>query len=803
MDEDIQFARKLGGVAANEFYKVVELDLDKLLTGGMSDAYVWRVHNRGTRDSPYPLTSGFVLKIERLKEQTLVDTEACRHAMARERSSLAGRIVPDMPSFPTVSNPAKFTFDDDTFTANLYILAEGVPLREFFPNSGPQPIMPPAELAGVCQVLSQHLIRAFNPIPFMGSASEAPAPSSLSVRDLLTSCPGDLNPGRDTRRWRYLKQALNPLCRDEKQMVITISDHVLLNPLRLYECTDFDPNHQFVYRGLIHGDLHLGNVLTPELPTNGEMKKRREERTFWIIDWALASNAGLIGYDHAYLELSLWLTHLEKLGEIAFPLPRLLGVLGRADRVLSDERVFPQTFEVLGPDLSLAGCLEGVRRGMVDADWPPAFVDGKKKNRPKVPLLNQWNLVQVAAGLNWASKSRLDERSRTHAAVYAGWAATCFLKRGSTRGMWQHVLRDAHTDPTFHPVPRYETNAAGIMKSLQLVGRDRPYRVLPTLVAVSDATTLTATTLGPGKLSFAPAVWARPRDLAPSKVVAAARYAGDSPRLAVLWEDGTVTVGSPHDNLQPRVVANDLGSQLQGTVDLDWSPDGSRIAVADKSRITIFTVDSEGSDKKIPLPNHAAEERIDYDGSGHRVIRWLLGSEWSGWVAVAGNAKIVLISTGTLEGPIFLDAEGVYCLAPSGREAEFAAGSSHGMITLFAPGRPTDPSHNQHEMWSVGGKIHGLAIGRRRLASGNWLPEILAAKVELPGKIQVVRLWRWGAWGAHSDEFPDAMGQHYPTGIDLTPSDKPGEYLLATYGADALDEARIWLVGREGCRLAH
>ena len=54
--------------------------------------------------------------------------------------------------------------------------------------------------------------------------------------------------------------------------------------------------------GMIHGDLHLGNILVDR------GLKRKDE--YWLIDFALAMTAPL-GFDQAYLELSILIDRLE------------------------------------------------------------------------------------------------------------------------------------------------------------------------------------------------------------------------------------------------------------------------------------------------------------------------------------------------------------------------------------------------------------------------------------------------------------------------------------------------------------
>lgn len=83
----------------------------------------------------------------------------------------------------------------------------------------------------------------------------------------------------------------------EGKSVFRMADRVLVNPLFAATSSHVDvPVAGVSFDGMIHGDLHLGNILVDRT------LKRIDQ--YWLIDFAL-SIAAPLSFDHAYLELSI------------------------------------------------------------------------------------------------------------------------------------------------------------------------------------------------------------------------------------------------------------------------------------------------------------------------------------------------------------------------------------------------------------------------------------------------------------------------------------------------------------------
>jgi hypothetical protein len=150
------------------------------------------------------------------------------------------------------------------------------------------------------------------------------------------------------------------------------------------------------FEGMVHGDLHLGNVLLEGQSTPDQ---------FWLIDFALAK-AGPLFYDQAYLECALLATFLPDTSP---------------EHALSIMRSVPQSdFSGLQlADVGLAMCLGAVQSSLMR--WAK-----NREPRRQDPFEAQLWLARIAAGLNWTNKPTSEADARI-AAVYAAWAAHSFL----------------------------------------------------------------------------------------------------------------------------------------------------------------------------------------------------------------------------------------------------------------------------------------------------------------------------------------------------------------------------------------
>lgn len=83
----------------------------------------------------------------------------------------------------------------------------------------------------------------------------------------------------------------------EAKSVFRMADRVLVNPLFAAASSHIDvPVAGVSFDGMVHGDLHLGNILVDRT------LKRKDQ--YWIIDFVVAIAAPL-GFDQSYLELSI------------------------------------------------------------------------------------------------------------------------------------------------------------------------------------------------------------------------------------------------------------------------------------------------------------------------------------------------------------------------------------------------------------------------------------------------------------------------------------------------------------------
>ena len=182
----------------------------------------------------------------------------------------------------------------------------------------------------------------------------------------------------------------------------TYGSRRLLDPLAFYQlCLSTPTTSIYVIDGLCHGDLHGGNVLLH--------RRDPETKSFWLIDFALSREAP-IGFDHAYLELSWLVSASRMMSEV--------DVVDFIGAVNSGENVF----RLRDPSTrSLGRCVRALRDGL--DIWIREF-----QLRRQDDVSRQLLLARIAAGLNWANKAKLDERSRMVALTYASLAVEEYLR---------------------------------------------------------------------------------------------------------------------------------------------------------------------------------------------------------------------------------------------------------------------------------------------------------------------------------------------------------------------------------------
>jgi hypothetical protein len=186
----------------------------------------------------------------------------------------------------------------------------------------------------------------------------------------------------------------------------------ILNPFRFYELARKQLWEAWRYfQAGLHADLHRGNVLLHVTDPGTE--------PYWLIDFCL-SRKGPAGYDQAYLEVDLVISSLQ--GRNPAMLVEVLNALRAAER--HRKEVLPLDAQVQQLYLRL----QEIRNAVISwrtRRWPNRHDD----------IDRQFCLARVAAGINWASKKKLNEDSHLEAVsrylalCYAGLAAQEYLDK--------------------------------------------------------------------------------------------------------------------------------------------------------------------------------------------------------------------------------------------------------------------------------------------------------------------------------------------------------------------------------------
>jgi hypothetical protein len=270
-------------------------------------------------------------------------------------------------------------------------------------------------LAHYCGLISDHLLTVWNNSYALKQATAAAA----SLRAWLEY---RLDHNEAPTLHSFVEQVTNA------NPIFILGGRVLVNPLWLSTADIINvPSASVAFLGQVHNDLHPGNVLVDRTA------QRRD--SYWLIDFALSKEAPL-GFDHAYLELSLLLGHLQG----AEP-QRILTILEALDAP-------PDTVGALKvpiADAGLLNCVKTLRDGIVA--W-------QQKCEPLRPdsVAAQFRLARVAAGLNWANKA-IPESRRHLALAYAAHAATHYL-RTFAPDEWDFLVagsKGTHATPNITP----------------------------------------------------------------------------------------------------------------------------------------------------------------------------------------------------------------------------------------------------------------------------------------------------------------------------------------------------------------
>jgi hypothetical protein len=179
---------------------------------------------------------------------------------------------------------------------------------------------------------------------------------------------------------------------------LVVGRHVLPDPRFLIDRALSSAASRIRFDGMLHGDLHLGNVL---LDGGG----KGSNPNYWLIDFAMAG-PGPLFYDHAYLECSFIARYLETASA-----DRLLGFL---------EAATTQKLDGLSmTDVGLATCFADIQQAL--EQWQV-----EKEPKRAAPFKSQLWLAKVAAGLNWAAKP-VDDHTARLATIYAAYATEQYL----------------------------------------------------------------------------------------------------------------------------------------------------------------------------------------------------------------------------------------------------------------------------------------------------------------------------------------------------------------------------------------
>jgi hypothetical protein len=239
----------------------------------------------------------------------------------------------------------------------------------------------------------------------------------LTVDDLLaTWLQHRLDPSRGKRLHDFVRTRMGSESRHLDE-----SGETILNPLAFVELarTKGWPKIACV-TGLLHGDLHGGNVLV--------YRNGGNDAPYWVIDFELSSQ-GPVGFDQAYLELAHILLNLGN--EDPAKLFALLKYLNNPS---------PNT-----PRPARTHWLSMTLREYRNAQ--ETWRDDDFRLRPD-DINRQLTLARVAAGLNWANKRDLSEAAKYVALCYGGWFARQYLEQfhgDDARSVWRSKRAD--TEP--------------------------------------------------------------------------------------------------------------------------------------------------------------------------------------------------------------------------------------------------------------------------------------------------------------------------------------------------------------------
>jgi hypothetical protein len=319
----------------------------------------------------------YILKIDAATAPFAEKPEADRHEEARNNDApFAAAHIPALLRVKVVGAVCVMLYDIAGHSLSSFVVADAVDV---------------GALRHYCGLLAQELLSAWN-------------------RHYLVNA----NTNADHTLGAWLGYRLDPTAAPALHDFVTrqtqglslfqLGGRALVDPLWLAVSGEArQPAATVALEGLIHGDLHAGNLLVDRT------RQQSQYGAYWLIDFALSKRAPL-GYDHAYLELALLIGHLQ-----GAPPQRMLSLL----EALDVEAETVAAASVTAADLGILACARALRDGV--SAWQAA-----SEPRRHDSFRAQQILAQVAAGLNWTNKP-LDDTRRRLALAYSGHAATRYL----------------------------------------------------------------------------------------------------------------------------------------------------------------------------------------------------------------------------------------------------------------------------------------------------------------------------------------------------------------------------------------
>jgi hypothetical protein len=246
-----------------------------------------------------------------------------------------------------------------------------------------------AMLSGCTKQICRDILRAWSNV----GVTEDPA----SPIDFLVEWLGDrIEVSGDQHLHLLVREAF------ESGDEITLGHKSLINPFWLLSKGDDKlAQPDVVIRGLVHGDLHPGNILVD--------RRNQNALNYFLIDFATAEEKPL-GFDQAYLEAAVLLNHLKSRQP-----EQLIGILNSMDQPEQDWKLPPE---------NVGAALAAKSMRLEIENWISEHHDRRKDS-----LHKQFCLARVAAGLNWAAKRKLDLGRRKLGLYYAAWETRCYLER--------------------------------------------------------------------------------------------------------------------------------------------------------------------------------------------------------------------------------------------------------------------------------------------------------------------------------------------------------------------------------------